>query len=167
MKQILKSIFEKAIKNEELDLNENQLQTNWLGFPPLEEIEINKKETQLGLKFPHDYKQFLKICNGHSEISSVDPTFLKINDVDFFRNYSPETIKTWKSGDLKEIGIKLERSILIGGKYEDQYFLLIPPLHESNKWEYWKFAFWIPGEEPYKSLINYFENILEFMNEEM
>ena len=62
---------------------------------------------------------------------------------------------------------KYERSIAIGGINEEQMFMLIPPANSNDDWEYWKFANWIPGEEPYPSLKYYFLSVIEFCREEI
>ncbi|WP_227256270.1 hypothetical protein [Pedobacter sp. MR2016-19] len=64
---------------------------------------------------------------------------------------------------MLEVAIKLARSIIVGGLDEEQYFLLIPPVIENADWEYGKFASWIPGEDPYQGLENYFINVLDFL----
>ena len=43
--------------------------------------------------------------------------------------------------------------------------MLIPPAEGNDDWEYWKFANWIPGEEPYASLEDYFLSVIAFCKE--
>jgi hypothetical protein len=62
--------------------------------------------------------------------------------------------------------LNAQRVIIIGGIKEEQSFLLIPPDSANSKWKYWKFASWIPGEEPYVDLNDYFNRALDFMKEQ-
>ena len=88
---------------------------------------------------------------------------LAIN-VAFLKDVDQQLIEVWTENDeLLEVAIKLARSIVIGGLTEEQYFLLIPPVIENTNWEYWKFASWIPGEDHYQGLENYFINVLDFL----
>jgi len=114
---------------------------------------------------PTDYKEFLLITNGFTTPNeNVDPSFSKISDVAFLKDVDPQLIEIWSEQiELLDIGIKLARSIVIGGLTEEQYFLLIPPVIENTDWEYWKFASWILGEYPYEGLENYFINVLDFL----
>ena len=61
----------------------------------------------------------------------------------------------------------MEKSILVGGINEEQYFLLIPHNLTTGKWKYWKFANWHPGEEEHENLESYFKDVLEFINEQI
>jgi len=68
---------------------------------------------------------------------------------------------SWTLRDI--IGIEIWESILIGGINQEQYFLLIPPNLTNEKWKYWKFANWHPGEEEHLNLESYFTEVLNFM----
>src|SRR4051812_47035463 len=94
--------------------------------------------------FPDDYKNFLMITNGFTSPINVEPTFEKVSNIDFLKNINPHLVKVWNDGELVDAEKKLSRSILIAGINEEQYFLLIPPTSQDEKWEYWKFANWIP-----------------------
>jgi hypothetical protein len=105
------------------------------------------------------------ITNGFTSPINVEPTFEKVSNIDFLKNINPHLVKVWNDGELVDAEKKLSRSILIAGINEEQYFLLIPPTSQDEKWEYWKFANWIPGEEPYEDLETYFGDVLTFIEE--
>jgi hypothetical protein len=138
-----------------------QIQNRWLGFQATKVEEIIETEKRLNIKLPEDYKSFLEITNGFSASSTIEPTFMEIKNVDFLKNFETITINSWKdAGDFETANI-LERSILIAGKDEEQYFLLIPPNDKNGKWRYWKFASWMAGEEEFENLESYFKNVLK------
>ncbi len=64
----------------------------------------------------------------------------------------------------------LNDPMYMGARHErinqEQYFLLIPPNSINEKWKYWKFANWCPGEEEHENLESYFIDVLTFMNEQ-
>ena len=137
----------------------SQIKNQWLGFEPATIEEIQKTEERLNIKLPEDYKNFLKITNGFSASNSIEPTFMKVEEIDYLKNIEKHTIKAYKMSEL-------ENCILIAGKDEEQYFLLIPPKNENEKWRYWKFANWYPGEHEFENLDCYFRDVLKFMEKE-
>jgi cell wall assembly regulator SMI1 len=167
MKVILKKISEQAIKlNDPFNkITEQQKELEWLGTSAAKMEEIEMAEKKLSVIFPDDYKNFLMITNGFTSPINVEPTFEKVSNIDFLKNINPHLVKVWNDGELVDAEKKLSRSILIAGINEEQYFLLIPPTSQDEKWEYWKFANWIPGEEPYEDLETYFGDVLTFIEE--
>ncbi|MBW8362020.1 MAG: SMI1/KNR4 family protein [Kaistella sp.] len=141
------------------DLNKSQIQNQWLGFEPAKVEEIQKTENRLKIKLPEDYKNFITITNGFSASNSIEPTFMKVEEIDYLKNIETETIEAYKIPEL-------QNSILVAGMDEEQYFLLIPPQNQNDKWRYWKFANWYPGEHEFENLETYFRDILIFMEEE-
>lgn len=113
------------------------------------------------------FQEFLLISNEFAAPNDIEPTFLPIERVDYLKNIDNELIEIWTKDGIPTIGEELEKSIIIGGINEEQYFLIIPPNSKNLKWRYWKFASWIPGEEEYKSLYNYFEEVSDFLNQQM
>ena len=164
MRLILQKISKLAFEchGYEFDYSLEQFETNWIGFSPAKDEEIEKKEKELQIKLPEEYIHFLKITNGFSQSEITEPEFFPINKIDWFKNTNPELIKTWKETGNIDSGLQLERSILIADSFGEQQFLLVPPL-ENKKWEFWKFATWIPGEEKFDSLTSYFKEVLDFL----
>lgn len=153
MQKLLQDISRKALLLNEYDFTEEQIQSKWLGLKPAsdEEIEIAKASLQTDL--PDDYIEFLKITNGFPQCIGTGVTFLPIDKVDYLINIDEDLVEIWNNhSELNSIGQALSESLLIGGLKEEQYFLLIPPSSSINKWRYWKFASWIPGEHEFKNL---------------
>jgi hypothetical protein len=157
MKNLLIDISEKAIKSEDFNFTSEQIENNWLGNIPASEKQISDAENKLGVKFPEDYKEFLKITNGFSAPNDVEPSFENIENIDYLKNVDEFTIEAYGL-------VELENAIIVGGISEEQYFLLLPPEAENEKWKYWKFANWMAGEQPFENLKEYFEDVLKFVN---
>lgn len=159
MDTLLKKISEKAIKLSDIEFTQEQIKNNWLGSKPASESEIEQTEKRLKIKFPNDFKLFLSITNGFSAPNEIEPTFEQITKIDYLKNIDSSIIEAYGIDEL-------EKSILIGGINQEQYFLLIPPNTMNDHWKYWKFANWYPGEEEYENLESYFKNVLDFINEQ-
>jgi len=86
-----------------------------------------------------------------------------IDKINYLKYVDTFLLEIWNDGALADIGEQLNRAIVIGGMNDEQYFFLIPPNGTDGKWQYWKFANWIPGEEPYENLETYFLSVLDFM----
>lgn len=168
MKDLLNRISQLAMKLDDPfnRIPEHKRKSEWLGEAPATAEEIEAVEKKLNVKFPLDYKSFMMLTNGFASAIDIEPTFEKLNNIDYLKNIDPHLIKVWNESELVDAAKKLSRSILIAGINEEQYFLLIPPTMQTEKWEYWKFANWIPGEEPFEDLETYFGSVLNFIEEE-
>lgn len=164
MYNILKQVSERAILLNELDFPDKKIQEKWLGEEPAENVEIIKAEQKLQLTLPDDYRNFISITNGFPAVTNVGITFLPIDKIDYLKNLDDSLIEIWSEFEvLKETSFALEKSILVGGLHEEQYFLLIPPYKKHKKWRYWHFAAWNPGEWPFKNMEAYFKHELKFL----
>ena len=159
MKNLLIDISEKAIKYEDFNFTSEQIENNWLGNIPASEKQISDAENKLGVKFPEDYKEFLRITNGFSAPNDVEPSFENIEKIDYLKNVDEFTIECYGL-------VELENAIIVGGISEEQYFLLLPPKAENEHWKYWKFANWMAGEQPFENLKEYFKNVQEFIDKQ-
>jgi len=147
----------------DITYSDQQIKSQWLGSDvPASPEDIGFTETRLGIKFPDDYKNFLSITNGFAATNNVEPHFEPIRKIDYLKNLDDFLVSVWKQDGTLDIGYDLERSILVGGIDEEQYFLLIPPLTNGENWQYWKFASWIPGQESFDTLDAYFSYVLDF-----
>lgn len=157
MKEILIAISLLSIKSGEQNhfFTKFQIQNQWLGFDSAKTEKITEIEKKLNVLLPEDYKNFIRITNGFSAPNSVEPTFMKIEEIDYLKNIEKGVIEAYQIPEL-------ENSILVAGKEEEQYFLLIPPKDKNSKWKYWKFANWMAGEQEFDSLESYFKNVLNF-----
>ena len=166
MDSLLRQISVKAIELADFEFTQEQVDTKWLGTKPVSETDIKLAEKRLGTEFPTDFKQFLFVTNGFSAPNQIEPSFEPTNKIDFLKNIDCDIIEAYSIDGIEGIGKQLERSILVGGINQEQYFLLIPPNSTNEKWKYWKFANWCPGEEEYENLESYFIEVLSFMNEQ-
>ncbi|WP_157504249.1 SMI1/KNR4 family protein [Flavobacterium profundi] len=162
MKEILLTLSLVSIELGDVAYSEKQLHEKWIGFEPATNNQIQAAEKRLSVDFPKDYIDFLNITNGLSVTNDVQPSFMKVEDIDYLKIIDPFLVEVWSGPEIWKIGQCLERSILIGGKEEEQYFLLIPPKEKDDNWRYWTFASWRPGEEEFLDLKSYFESVIEF-----
>jgi cell wall assembly regulator SMI1 len=162
LKNVLKRISELSIKYEDVQFSTKQIESNWIGNDPAKIEYIELAEKNLGIGLPQDYKDFLLISNGFSATrNNTEPRFETVDFIDYLVNIDSYLVEIWSQEGLKDIGEELARAILIGGINEEQYFLIIPPKSSKDRWQYWKFASWIPGESPFENLIDYFTSVLE------
>ena len=157
MEDLLIEISQKATKYQDFNFTPKQVEKGWLGNIPATEKEISEVEIRLGLKLPKDYKEFLLITNGFLAPNDTEPTFEKVSEINFLKNIMDFVVEAYDH--LPE----LKTAIIVGGKSEEQQFLLLPPKLENEQWKYWKFANWYPGEEPFENLTEYFKSVLEFI----
>ncbi len=163
MENILRGISKSVILLNDGAFTEEQKKTRWLGFAPATDAAIDATEKRLNCSLPTDYKDFLRLTNGFSQTNNaVHSTFLPVEKIDFLINLDDDLIEAWEES-MPDIGKTLRTSILIGGLNESQQVLLIP---QKNKWIYWQFAGWIPGERPYKNLKTYFKGVFDFFKKE-
>lgn len=163
----LKQVSLTSIHLGDFTFTEEQTKNNWIGNSPAFIEDITQVEKLLNIILPDDYKDFLKVSNGFHASNSVEPTFISVDKIDYLKNIDPELINIWIETGNTEIEIELKNSIVIGGINEEQYFLLIQPTEKNTKWRYWKFASWIPGEEEYIDLINYWNHVISFNQEQL
>lgn len=168
MKDILKQISLKALALDSSFYSVEQIQNNWIGSEGGSQEGIDSAEMRIGIHLPVEYKEFIKLTNGFSDPNGIEPSFCPIQKIDFLINVDPELIEIWISTGNVDTGNKMRRAIIVGGFGEEQHFLLIPKT--NGEWEFWKFAAWIPGEEIYSTLMEYFESVLtttdQFLNKE-
>ncbi|KFF06673.1 SMI1/KNR4 family protein [Flavobacterium reichenbachii] len=160
MENLLNDISEKAIKSKDFNFTPEQIKNNWLGNIPASEKQISEAENKLNIRFPADYKEFLRITNGFSAPNDVEPSFENIENIDYLKNVDEFILEAYSL-------VELENAIIVGGISEEQYFLLLPPKAKNEKWKYWKFANWMAGEQPFENLKEYFEDVLEFVNKKV
>ncbi|EHQ26307.1 SMI1/KNR4 family protein [Mucilaginibacter paludis] len=166
MKTILQEISLFAIQSNGSTFSDEQRNSGWLGSFPTREEEIQLAERRLGVELPSDYKNFLFITNGFfTPNDATEPTFEPADRISYLKDIDSFLLEIWNEAPLMHIGEQLNRAIVVGGLNDEQYFLLIPPDSSDGKWQYWKFANWIPGEKRYGSLKDYFTSVLDLMKE--
>jgi cell wall assembly regulator SMI1 len=165
MKETLQLLFKKSLKVNPECYTETQMQDSWLGNPPASIEQITTAEKRLNLKFPNDYIEVLLLANGFPSPSETnEPAFDRVEEVDYYRNFEYNVISSWKETDESSgLIAHLERALMVGGKQEEQQFLLIPPGANNTTWEYWHFALWNPGVERFENLTDYFSSVITFL----
>ncbi len=157
---ILKELSVKAVGVDGHCFNQEQVDNQWIGNTRGATDEgIEAAENKLGVKLPVDYVEFIKITNGFDASTFVEPQFKSIMQIDYLVNTDSVNANSWISLD-PILAPYLKDSILVGDYKGEQQFLLIPPTTNWSNWSYWKFANWIPGEEPYADLKSYFLHTL-------
>ena len=167
MRELLKQISIKAISLGDFEYSERQFKDKWLGFTGASQVAIANLEKRLDITLPEDYKSFLLLTNGFCATTGIDISFEPINKVDYLKNFEhfKESLSFYDEiGESQEISAQFKNSIIIGGIEEEQSFLLLPP-NGNNKWRYWRFANWIPGENEFENLEAHFEEVLEFLDD--
>lgn len=165
MKNLLNKLSDAAIQLGDVDFL--LLENNRLGYAPASKEAVQELEKRLQINLPSDYKDFLLVTNGLQSPVSTEPNFVPADGVTYLKNSDPDIISIWRESGNASVADELEKSILVAGENEEQYFLLLPPEKPNSKWRYWKFAHWIPGEQAYASLKVYFKEIIDFINEEL
>jgi SMI1 / KNR4 family (SUKH-1) len=168
--ELLKKLSTLCIKDEPELFDKNQKEKNWIGYSPTTMQAIKQAEKRLGLKLPDDYKAFLLVSNGLPELSSTTPALLPIEEVDLLKNqyrkiYNDEemlnSIKSYYDEEKETIAEYVERAICISKIPEEQEIWLIPPIRKTDDWQTWFFAFWLPGEDRFKSFRQFIENKIQ------
>ena len=163
IQEVLSALSLISIKLGDIEYSRNQIANNWIGFEPATPTQIESSQNKLALEFPDDYVGFLEITNGLSTPNQVEPSFMQVEQIEYLKKVYPLIVEIWSAYEpLLHIGEQLQRSIIVGGKDEEQYFLLIPPKVKEDNWKYWTFSSWGPGETEYSDLKSYFQHVLEF-----
>ena len=165
MKNLLKTLFSKAIILGDFEFSETDIDKNWIGRNPVSKMEIEQTEKRLGQQLPDDYKDLLLLTNGFEQLTIVEPSFAELDEIDWLKNIDPELIEIY--ADSPDEYDKLNRSIVVGGINEEQHFLIIPPSNAKIRWTYWRFASWDPTGEFYSGLKEYFKDVIKFISEEI
>lgn len=127
--------------------------SRWLGFPGATEEEIAARERELGVRFPDDYRSFLRASNGFLSMAgfpygmcSLSP----VQQVGWFRDLdSAGRLKAYRRdfADADPDALpddwavpfeEFERTLLIGESDGNECILLLPP-GPDNDWELWTY----------------------------
>jgi len=117
MKETIKTLFEKSIELGDEEFTQEQISSKWIGNPSANQSEIESAEKRLGISLPKDYIELLTIANGFPTCTNnVEPSFQKVQGIDFYKYYKWNVIDSWK--ELAELEVEvnnLERAIMIAG----------------------------------------------------
>ncbi|WP_434423235.1 SMI1/KNR4 family protein [Nannocystis pusilla] len=127
--------------------------SRWLGFAGAGEEDIAARERELGVRFPEDYRAFLRASNGFLRMAGFPHgmcSLLPVQRVGWFRDLDRAgRIEAYRDDfadadpdELPEewnIDIEaLERTLLIGESDGNECILLLPP-GPDHDWELWTY----------------------------
>jgi hypothetical protein len=128
-------------------LSETQREAGWLGYEPASEEAILASEERLGVRLPPTYRNFLLASNGWSSIGDLD--LLKVEEIGWFAECSPELLEAWSSPGLEFFAEELKvlkRCLLISnddGGSGGNWLLHADSVGENGEWTAYE---WWPGE---------------------
>ncbi|MCY0993025.1 SMI1/KNR4 family protein [Nannocystis sp. ILAH1] len=139
----------------EREATEAQTRTasRWLGFAGASEEDIAARERELAVRFPEDYRAFLRASNGFLGMAGFPHgmcSLLPVQRVGWFRDLdSAGRIEAYRDDfadadpdELPEewdIDVEdLERTLLIGESDGNECILLLPPGPDDD-WELWTY----------------------------
>jgi SMI1 / KNR4 family (SUKH-1) len=129
--------------------------SGWLGYTGATEDQITNLEKRLGKTLPPSYRAFLKSSNGFQQPGMFVPRLLTVDEVDWFRVRSRETIDMWKSNGLED----LTDALAISPFNEDVYLLNPGVVTADGEWEALDFS---PGG----ASCNHYSSFWELMQAE-
>lgn len=170
-KDFLKKVSKTLIDNNDL-LEEFQTDksNDWLGYPPITDIDILKHENRLKTILPPSYKAFLKETNGYKQLSSFIWNILPLDKVEWLKDFDSDFYTLYHNfkddfipseEDYFTYGKEqnttnfradyLTETLAISGWGDSAIILLNPKVKFGDEWEAWMFANWYPGATRYKS----------------
>lgn len=124
--------------------------SRWLGFPGATEAEITAREQELGVRFPREYRAFLRASNGFLTLSGFPfgmCTLSPVQKVGWFRDldrvgrleaYQRELAEAEPDVLFAVLYEEFERMLLIGDSDGNECILFLPP-GPDNGWELWTY----------------------------
>lgn len=134
------------------------------------------------MNLPPTYRQFLQITNGLSLKDDLHGPLLRVEDIGFYRDLSPDLMKAWQSESMSSDSLTtdalyyvygekqdtvhmrasyLSSAIQISEEFDGMVILLNPEVRFGDELECWALASWYPGAARYRS----FAEWLRSMNE--
>ncbi len=172
--ELLKKLSILSLEKEPTLFNDGQKEIHWIGIKPANIDDIKKKEIQLDLTLPEEYKSFLLSSNGLPIFSIIQPRLSQIEEIGslkelYFKVYGDyeifEIVKTYPGQDGEDFDILVESAICISDPGEESEVWLIPPHTDITDWECWEFSASNPGEHRYKNFRFYIENKIQFFED--
>jgi hypothetical protein len=167
LKYLLQQISQNAIDLNPENYSKKEKKDIWIGQIPATTEAIADAQRRLGLILPEDIVELYKISNGTSEIlRQTFGGFDAIESIDWLKKLQPETIEAY-AGMGKEYMENLTNSIVISGANHPHMVLIIQPYGSSNKWRYWEFAHYIPGENVFEGIEKYLDRLNDFLKDQI
>jgi hypothetical protein len=154
------------------DLPPEVVQSQWLGFEPASEQQIQRAERRLGMSLPPSYRTFMQTTNGWRMTGHFVYRVRQSHEIDWFRienkDWAATVIESYSSlepiaDDEYFIYGEGQRSPVYRTEYllsalqisdigDSALYLLNPEVQTSTgEWEAWFFANWSPGADRYRS----------------
>ncbi|MBS1661018.1 MAG: SMI1/KNR4 family protein [Bacteroidetes bacterium] len=168
-KTLIEEISKTAIQSTPELFEEDVIDSGWVGFSGASPQAISETEKRLGVSLPEDYKSFLYISNGIRSIGYTNSELLPVSQIDFIKNLIRpnlyEIICSYpeKEDDPEPYEAFLSRGIMISGEPGEQMVWLIAPRDESDTWQTWFFANWVPGDERFPGFRYFLESRLRLL----
>ena len=135
--------------------------SGWLGEAGLDETELARVETRLGIALPTSYRSFLAASNGFLLPGLIVPRLMGGAEVAWYRDVDSATVAIWaESAAPGSPESRLGDCLLVSERelVGTCVFLLDPAArHSDGEWEALCLAHWIPGANRYRD----FEDLLE------
>jgi SMI1 / KNR4 family (SUKH-1) len=147
-------------------VDKEMIASGWLGYPGATEDQISNLEARLGKTLPPSYRAFLKASNGFQQPGMFVPRLLTVDEIEWFRVKSLDTIDMWKSNGLED----LTNALAISPFDEDVYLLNPQVVTADGEWEALDFSpgqascdhypsFWELMQAKRKTFLNVMESI--------
>jgi SMI1/KNR4 family protein SUKH-1 len=147
-------------------VDKEMIASGWLGYTGAAEDQISNLETRLGKTLPRSYRAFLKTSNGFQQPGMFVPRLLTVDEIEWFRIKSLDTINMWKSNGLED----LTDALAISPFQEDVYLLNPRVVTADGEWEALNFnpggascdhypSFWELMQSERKTFLNVMERI--------
>jgi hypothetical protein len=128
--------------------------SGWLGEAGLDEVELARIETSLGVVLPPSYRAFLAASNGFLLPGLIVPRLLGGGELAWYRAVDPTTVAIWaESATPGSPESRLGDCLLISQRelVGTGVFLLDPSARPAdNEWDAVYLAHWIPGADSYR-----------------
>jgi SMI1 / KNR4 family (SUKH-1) len=112
-------------------VDKEMIASGWLGNPGATEDQITNLEARLGKSLPPSYRAFLKASNGFQQPGVLVPRLLTVDEIEWFRVKSLDTIDMWRSNGLED----LTDALAISPFQEDVYLLNPRVVRADGEWE--------------------------------
>src|SRR5215475_1698538 len=112
-------------------VDKGMIASGWLGYPGATEDQLSNLETRLGKALPPSYRAFLKTSNGFQQPGMFVLRLQTVDEIEWFRVKSLDTIDMWKSHGLED----LTDALAISPFQEDVYLLNPRVVTADGEWE--------------------------------
>ncbi|MBA3874562.1 MAG: SMI1/KNR4 family protein [Anaerolineae bacterium] len=145
---------------------------SWLGYPAATETQIAAVEAGLAIQLPPSYREFLLASNGWRKISPFIDELYRVEDIDWLRSHSPDSIRAWTEGygedfESESEEADLPRTLAVSGWGDSAIILLNPNVQDADgEWEAWFFANWSsPAAQKFTSFWELMQDQLEIQRD--